>query len=528
MDFVTQNVEVTPFLAWLARTSLQGSVLICLILLVQRIARGKLPVRWRYCFWLLLLARLALPWAPQSRMSVFNLLEPAKVVLDDDNGESGMVVVELPMVTTAATESVFTKHEEPKKDIAGTDPAGEVDDQAASIKGIGLLTLVWLTGAVVLAVAILVANFKLWWIVKCLRPLTDQKILDLLEDCKEQMGIRTIVAVVVTDKVKSPALFGFIRPRLLLPMGMIETVGLEELRYIFLHELAHLRRHDIYLGWITAVLQVLHWFNPLIWFGFYRMRMDRELACDGLAMGTMGADEPKKYGRTIVNLLERFSQRQYVPSMAGILENKANLKRRITMIANFKKGSWRWSTVAVTMIIGLACVALTNAQSGVHGVDEVVPVGLQKNLLLYYSFDRDGGTKAVDISGMDFHGKVHGAGHTEEGKTDGAMFFDGEDDYISIGDIRLSQFTFSAWVKTETEDLNNRRIFLLDDGDNYYAFQGNARGGVGIYITSDIEINEYDWELKAGRWTHLTVSYDGRMINIYKNGRLTEKGTRFL
>ena len=108
---------------------------------------------------------------------------------------------------------------------------------------------------------------------------------------------------------------------------------------------------------------MLHWFNPLIWFGFYRMRVDRELACDGLALGTVGADESKKYGRTIVNLLERFSQRQYVPSMAGILENKANLKRRITMIANFKKASKKHTIAAIGLIFVLACIALTNAEN---------------------------------------------------------------------------------------------------------------------------------------------------------------------
>jgi len=94
---------------------------------------------------------------------------------------------------------------------------------------------------------------------------TDQQILDLLEDCKMQMGVRTIVAVVVTDRTRSPALFGFLRPRILLPQGLIETLSLDELHYVFLHELAHLKRRDIYLAWLVCLLQVLHWFNPLIW-----------------------------------------------------------------------------------------------------------------------------------------------------------------------------------------------------------------------------------------------------------------------
>jgi len=86
---------------------------------------------------------------------------------------------------------------------------------------------------------------------------------------------------------QEPALFGFVRPRLLLPQGMLETYSLENLRYVFIHELAHLRQRDIYLGWLMALLQVVHWFNPLMWFAFGRMRADRELACDTLAISTL-------------------------------------------------------------------------------------------------------------------------------------------------------------------------------------------------------------------------------------------------
>jgi len=194
------------------------------------------------------------------------------------------------------------------------------------------------------------------------------------------------------------------------------------------------------------------------------------------------------------------------------------------MIAKFKKGTRSWSVAASILFALLSCVALTNAQSGMHNLKRIVPPKLQKNLLLYYSFDKNGGTKAIDLSGMDFHGKVQRAQHTEDGYSGGAMRFNGKDAYISIPDIRLKVFTFSAWVKTATDDLNNRRMFLLDDGENYYAFQGNSRGGVGIYVTDDIEINEYDWQLPVGRWTHVTVTYDGELVKIYKNGKLTQAG----
>lgn len=63
-----------PFLAQLLHTTMQAGLLICLILLTQRVLGHRLGVRVRYCLWLVLLVRLAMPWAPQSRLSVHNLL----------------------------------------------------------------------------------------------------------------------------------------------------------------------------------------------------------------------------------------------------------------------------------------------------------------------------------------------------------------------------------------------------------------------------------------------------------------------
>jgi len=201
----------------------------------------------------------------------------------------------------------------------------------------------------------------LWRIIKSVRPLTDQRILDLLEDCKGQTGVETILGIVVTDRVKGPALFGFVRPRLLLPVGVIETHSEKELRHIFLHELSHLKRYDILLGWVTTLLLVIHWFNPLVWYAFYRMRQDRELACDASALSTMGIDESEKYGMTIVRLLEKFSQARGLPIIAAVSEDKSNLKKRIAMISEFKREPYVWSVLAVTLIILLSFVTLTNA-----------------------------------------------------------------------------------------------------------------------------------------------------------------------
>jgi len=70
----TLDIDATSFFAWLLRTTLQGSLLICLILLLKLILRDRLRPRWQVMLWLILLVRLSLPWAPQSQWSIYNLL----------------------------------------------------------------------------------------------------------------------------------------------------------------------------------------------------------------------------------------------------------------------------------------------------------------------------------------------------------------------------------------------------------------------------------------------------------------------
>jgi len=343
------NTQLLHFFDWLLWASIQSSVLIILIVLLQKVLRGRLGIRWPYLLWLLLLIRLAIPWLPESKISIFNLIPESiqqgriieAISESDDVGHLGYY-----------SSMRFTETQE-------TQP--EEISESVFIRFVRMVPLLWLVGVLLIAGYVCIRNISLWLTVKRERPITDQDILDLLEDCKMEMGVQTIIGVVVSDKIKSPALFGFVRPRLLLPQGMLESYGLDELRYVFIHELAHLRQRDIYLGWLMALLQIVHWFNPLMWFAFGRMRADRELACDGLAISMMDADEPPKYGRTIVSLLENFSQVRYLPSVAGILEDTCQIERRIKMIADYKKTSRpRWAG-AMLLLAVLACVVLTNA-----------------------------------------------------------------------------------------------------------------------------------------------------------------------
>ena len=78
-----------------------------------------------------------------------------------------------------------------------------------------------------------VNNFRLWRSARKLRQVTDQSLLELFEDCKQLIRVSAVVGLVITDRVKSPSLFGCFRPRVLLPVDLVGQTSREELRFIF-------------------------------------------------------------------------------------------------------------------------------------------------------------------------------------------------------------------------------------------------------------------------------------------------------
>src|ERR1017187_915255 len=341
-----QEFFETNHLPSLLKASWQAAVLILLVLTVQWVFGRRLSPRWRYGLWLLVVARLALPWTIPSAVSVFNLLS-------------------FPDVSAAVAS--LRANPEPQESTAP--PAAVVPAERTEVSAPGFsvslswLLLVWAAGALALAVCLLIMHYRLWRSVTPRRPLIDAPVMNLLEDCKQAMGLRVPVTMVETGAVGSPSLFGFVRPRLLLPVGLTQSFSQEELRYIFLHELSHIKRWDILTGWLMTALQILHWFNPLVWLAFHRMRVDRELACDALALSYAKDEENQPYGRTIIKLLEGFGCSTWAPSMAGTVENKNQMKERISMIAKFRKTS-HGPALAGVLFIALGLVTLTDAQTG--------------------------------------------------------------------------------------------------------------------------------------------------------------------
>ena len=220
--------------------------------------------------------------------------------------------------------------------------------------------MLWLAGALFLVIHILAHTLRIRRVIQGTPASDDAGLQNLLDDCQREMGTNRSIRVIVSDKIDSPALFGLMRPHLLLPSQLLEGQNFESLRYVFLHEIAHLRRYDILMGIVGSALHVLHWFNPLIGYGFKRMYADRELACDQFVMSRLHPREIHAYGHTIVGQFEQVRLARSCPLTIGFLGGRAQIKERIAAICSFERETSHWPPLAICLLAVLACTGLTD------------------------------------------------------------------------------------------------------------------------------------------------------------------------
>ena len=360
------------------RITWQASFLIGLILLIHWLLRDRLSARWRFTFWWLILIRLMLPVMPESAWSIFNIARK--------NASENLAV-------TPASEIIpnFTiTHSIPlKPDVsewAGDENA--LDDDSAVTDSSALPAMkplnwyqsksfqlavagVWLLGVLLYGGRIVIGSIWFKYRLAHRDPIDNPELSKISEECRKTLGLKRPLVIIETPEVDCPALFGLFRPKIVVPHHFLRYSS-EEWRHILLHESAHIRRNDVLLTCLLAVLQALHWFNPLVWFAFHRIKADRELVCDALVLSHLEEQERKSYGHTLIKILESVTTPKSIPALVGILEVKSLLKQRISMITHYHTPPQSAAFAAVLLIIlGFAC--LTDAQTQ-KTIDNTAPM----------------------------------------------------------------------------------------------------------------------------------------------------------
>jgi beta-lactamase regulating signal transducer with metallopeptidase domain len=176
----------------------------------------------------------------------------------------------------------------------------------------------WIDGFWVLGVVVLsVRSLGGWWVIQRLRATAIAEAPETVRASfwriHAAMGLSKPVLLRVSSAITGPITVGALRAMVLLPLSAITLLGPDELEMVLAHELAHVRRADFLCNLVQTLVETLFFFHPAVWWIGSRIRHERELCCDDLALKV--CPNPVTYATALFRLEEQRA-RQWRLAMA--------------------------------------------------------------------------------------------------------------------------------------------------------------------------------------------------------------------
>ncbi len=164
-------------------------------------------------------------------------------------------------------------------------------------------------------------------------------------------AVRGADNVAYSDKIAVPAVYGIFKPKIVLPILYRD----KNIKFVLLHEMAHIKRADNLFRIIAFAVTAVHWFNPFAWIFLKMFLNDIELACDEKVISRLNANEVKEYAYSLLN--GKTMGKAFVSSFGG-----ASIRVRIEKIMSFKKMTYISVIGSGALLISVFWVLMTNAK----------------------------------------------------------------------------------------------------------------------------------------------------------------------
>lgn len=260
-----------------------GTALTAFLLLIKPYTQKHFSSSWQYYIWLVVLTAMILPVKLPKR--------PAEVDLTGT-------------VTPAVTMEAVSATPEPLPYIEAADgnpvPVADIEKRGFNLNFYDIISAIWLIGAVIF---ILCALFSYWLFLLRKRKSSSaaEEYIEFLY-AADRLNVKRTIPLKKSNDFTAPMLVGIFRPVIYVPYRDISS---EELTMIFMHELTHYKRRDLWYKWFSLIVNAIHWFNPFIYIAVKNINEACELSCDESVTRDMTDAEKKLYMRTIIGLIKK-------------------------------------------------------------------------------------------------------------------------------------------------------------------------------------------------------------------------------
>lgn len=317
------------------------SLIILILLLLDRRLDARYSARWRCWVWLVLAVRLIIPWNFSLPQAPVQLHIPA----------TPQAQAEMPTNTT----NMYTPTYE-KESTSPSIPPSDAQDvpqmqptTPASIPALTwaqMLTLVWLAGILLFLTWHGVAAWHFWHSLHPWCRAVDANTRSLYEQLCQELHLSHPPRLMQCRKLYTPMAIGLLRPTVLLPR---ERLTQQQLEMVLRHELTHIRRHDLWYQLLILTARGMHWFNPLVHLMGHMAQRDMELACDAQVVAGQDNAYRRGYGDAILSTAAHVNSPTLSTGFAG---GKRMLQHRLSNL--FDRRQRKRGITALALLTTLA------------------------------------------------------------------------------------------------------------------------------------------------------------------------------
>jgi beta-lactamase regulating signal transducer with metallopeptidase domain len=355
---------------------IDATVLLVIIAALWLIIRRRASAQLGYCLFILVLLKPIVP-IQVAAPSWLACLSPQYFLLEFAKRQKDLAGDSLSAVPSAP-EQRFAFGNGPKRQQANSDtefidaeaPAGSTNISAVvpAVCPIALtitagLMLLWATIASALFCRFCWAQWRMHLLVRS-APVVDASSIPVdFAHLQDLAGVKQPIRLVTSPKLAVPAVWGLWQPRLLLPTDLINRLEANQLTWILLHELAHVRRRDLWVALFQRLMQIVYFFHPAVWIANWFIDAQREYACDDAALAACSLPR-RDCGDGFLQIIERANAHPtpIAPALGlfdGLLTNSAFIRSRLMRILDTNRPVRpTLSLASAIFVIAVAAVAL--------------------------------------------------------------------------------------------------------------------------------------------------------------------------
>ncbi|KAA3623507.1 MAG: hypothetical protein DWQ02_24420 [Bacteroidetes bacterium] len=223
-----------------------------------------------------------------------------------------------------------------------------------------LIVVIWFMGMVVFLLRMLGGLAYVEYLKNRFTKELPENWQGLMEQLSNKLSLKRKVRLLESALVTVPMVVGWVKPVILIPVGAVNGLTMEQVEAVLAHELAHISRNDFIWNLLQSLVEVMFYFNPAVWWISAVIRNERENCCDDIALEL--CDDRLAYAKALVEIQEQNRNRK--PGLAlAFSSRRRQLLNRISRILNHPQNKSKiMEKFVITSLLLLAVLGISMSE----------------------------------------------------------------------------------------------------------------------------------------------------------------------